>query len=318
MARKLKITVKEICETPTPKNENNELYSILKYKYKDRADAIVARFEAYTGRPFMWHAISKLTLLKFRDGIVKDLSPNAAKTNCAWLSNVIHIYCDEHFIQHRALCSTLSVQGERSTFAYILEEDIPNLVEYYRNCRTPIKRAISAFCIVEFYTGARKSDTVELTSGNIEQKTYIDGETSEVKNLDMIQYTSHKTKIHASVPIKPVVSEILSDDSILRTNITTQKIDYHIKNIFEEAGLTRPVQEHRAGKDLGMNGDVYRLCDAVSSHMFRRSFASNLDRNGVRLETISKMMGHTNSSQTRRYICNEDLVLDDDALNFFK
>lgn len=42
--------------------------------------------------------------------------------------------------------------------------------------------------------------------------------------------------------------------------------------------------------------------DGVSTHSFRRSFASNLHRQGYSLAKIARLLGHSSASMTARYV----------------
>ncbi|MCQ2232491.1 MAG: tyrosine-type recombinase/integrase [Paludibacteraceae bacterium] len=313
MGKKSKITV--ISEWPEGQKrttKTDKLVKILKYKYPERADVIIERFEAYTALPFTWDSIKAINIQLFKDGCYTDLSPNSAATTCAWLSSVIRLYGESYGENVSKICEMLTLRRERGKFAFVDERDIEQIIAYYRNEKDITKRAVAAMAIVEFYTGARKSDTTSLSDSNIERRDYIDKSTGEQKSVEMIVYTSKKTKINASIPVKPIVKEILSDESIKHARITTQMIDFHIKGICKSAGMSRIITEHRAGKDHSR--ELYKC---VSSHTFRRSFATNLDRKGVNIETTSRMMGHTNTEQTRRYVCGDTLVIDKDGMEFF-
>ena len=39
----------------------------------------------------------------------------------------------------------------------------------------------------------------------------------------------------------------------------------------------------------------------LHSHLARHTFATYMLRNGVKIENVSKMLGHTNITQTQRY-----------------
>ena len=51
-------------------------------------------------------------------------------------------------------------------------------------------------------------------------------------------------------------------------------------------------------KALGMAAGIEKR---LHSHMARHSFATHMLRNGARIENVSKMLGHTNITQTQRY-----------------
>ena len=42
--------------------------------------------------------------------------------------------------------------------------------------------------------------------------------------------------------------------------------------------------------------------DGVSTHSFRRSFATNLHKQGYSLAKIARLLGHSSASMTARYV----------------
>lgn len=306
-----KITIHEQCLVET--DTSNPFCAVLYYKFADRADIIVKRFMAYTGLPLEWESISVMSLTRFRDRCKIDMSPNSVSTTCAWLSAAISVYASDNGFNYRQLCETLSVKRDQGSFSFITESDMESIVDYYRHCDDIIKKAVAAHAIIEFYTGARKSDTEDLSISNIENKaSYVERTTGEIRYIEVVSYTSKKTRIRATIPLKYVVREIFEDETIGDIVVSTCLFNTKIKEIVKEAGIDRMVHERRSGEETDS-----LLSDVVSSHTFRRSFATNLYRKGVNIDTISRMMGHTNSQQTRRYICGDTLVLDTESLAFF-
>lgn len=311
MGKGKKLKVWHLCQTPT--DTSNELYQILSFKAPGRSEMLMRRFEAYTGLPLTWESITVQKLLLFRKHILEDLSINSAATNCAWLAAAIRVYCQDHGINPANYCKVLALRREKGIFVSVNQEEMDELEAFYRKCANPQLRAVSALAIIEYYTGARNSDTEGFTSSNVVEGSYIDQKTGETKKRLVIAYTSEKTNIKANIPVKPIVREILADESILGITIDNETFNRRIKQIFEIIGLDREVFEHRGSKDV-----TCRLCDAVTSHSFRRSFATRLNDKGVNIEMISRMMGHSNTQQTRGYVCGQNLVLDEKALEFFE
>lgn len=56
----------------------------------------------------------------------------------------------------------------------------------------------------------------------------------------------------------------------------------------------------------------------ITTHSFRRSFATNLDKNNARLTTIQKLLGHSDIATTARYIHNDYQTLYDDYSKLWK
>lgn len=313
MGRNSKITVFEECERPGLRTNRNLLYKILSMKTPSRAKTIAERFEAYTGCPFEFNSITMVNLSLFKERCFEDLAPNTIATICGWMAATVRIVAPDFGKNPEKLCSILTSPRERGTFAWVNQEEVDKIIEYYRTA-TGVKRSVAALAILEFYTAARKSDTTLFDGSNITSQNYIDKESKQLKTAYMITYTSRKTSIKASVPTKPIVEEILNDNLLDLQSVDTSTFNYHIKQIAIELNLDRKVSEHRAGVDIKDRP----LYECISSHSFRRSFATVLKNKGVSVDTIAQMMGHTNTQQTSRYIQSDTLVLDDNALKFFK
>ena len=127
----------------------------------------------------------------------------------------------------------------------------------------------------------------------------------------MLMYVSQKTKIQATVPLKPIVRELLS--STPRKEISDVAFNDILRNICLNSGITEQVKVFKSGKVAEC--EKY-LC--VSSHTARRSFATNLYLRGADLYSISKMMGHASVEQTTRYICCGLREQSEQVLEYFK
>ena len=54
-------------------------------------------------------------------------------------------------------------------------------------------------------------------------------------------------------------------------------------------------------KELKVLGRAAGIKTVLHSHLARHSFATRMLRLGVKIENVSKMLGHTNITQTQRY-----------------
>lgn len=313
MGRKLTITQFEFCKKHTDKNKS-AVFKVLKFKQPDRANVLMLRWEFYTGTSLDNNNITLFNIAKFKEHCYADMSPNSVATSCAWLASAIRISLSDEGKNPQKFCEALLCKREQGTFAWLTNEEMDKFVEFYKSTENNNDRAIVALAIIEFYTAARTSDTKSFSEANVLSQMYIDKNTKEIKQADMICYTSKKTNVKASIPIKPIVRKILEDSRIKGIVITTCVFNAKIKEIAKQIGLDRPVTEHRLGKDIKDRP----LHECLSSHSFRRSFATVLQRDGVSIDLVAKMMGHTNHMQTMRYVQSDTLVMEDNALKFFK
>ncbi len=130
------------------------------------------------------------------------------------------------------------------------------------------------------YTGLAYIDVSQLTPMNIVKG--IDGS-------DWIYTKREKTEVQVHIPILPTAFEIIhkyrdhpraQDHNKLFPPISNQKINSYLKEIADLCGITKP----------------------LSFHIARHTFATTVTlSNGVPIETVSKLLGHTKISTTQIY-----------------
>ena len=169
---------------------------------------------------------------------------------------------------------------EFGNFLELTDEELERIITYVpKNANEQLVR--TQFLIGAF-TGCRHSDYTRLNNRNI-----VGG---------MISYVSLKTKTHATVPLKPIVKELLTN--LPKEEVTDPTFNNNIRNICRKAGITEAVKVFKAGKEV--EGEKWEF---VSSHTARRSFATNLYLRGADLYSISQMMGHASVEMTQNYLC---------------
>jgi site-specific recombinase XerD len=131
---------------------------------------------------------------------------------------------------------------------------------------------IFLFCC---YTGYAPVDALELTERNLSKDS--------TGNL-WIMTSRAKTAIRANVPVLPTVEKIISkyknQQKGLIPKISNQKMNAYLKEIADVCGINK------------------HLTWYVARHTFATTVTLG---NGVRLENVSAMMGHTNTKQTQHY-----------------
>ncbi len=153
--------------------------------------------------------------------------------------------------------------------------------------------------IIGLYTGLRISDLLKLTKKDIDN--------------DFIYKKTTKTKFPVIIPIHPHIREILKKrDGKFPRAISDQKFNDYIKDVCKIVGFTEEIEGAKMCpievENNGKKKIIYRKKDGkfpkyelVSSHICRRSFASNLYGKLDTL-TIMKITGHKTESQFLKYI----------------
>lgn len=140
---------------------------------------------------------------------------------------------------------------------------------------TPRLEKVKDIFLFSCYTGYAPVDAMDLTERNL----------SEDSNGNLWIMTSRaKTAIRANVPVLPTVEKIISkyknQHKGLIPKISNQKMNAYLKEIADACGIDK------------------HLTWYVARHTFATTVTLG---NGVRLENVSAMMGHTNTKQTQHY-----------------
>ena len=175
--------------------------------------------------------------------------------------------------------------GKRLTYKdvdiqVLTNEEIDRLKEF-RPAKKYLEkvRQLSLFCV---YTGLASIDLQNLKRKHIEFNS--------VSKQYFIRKKREKTKVESLLPLFPPAKQQLDEwlpgweradaETLLAPSISNQKFNVYLKELIALLGINKK----------------------ISMHCFRHSFATTLAlENGVPLESVSKMLGHSKLSQTQRY-----------------
>lgn len=142
--------------------------------------------------------------------------------------------------------------------------------------------------IVGFYTALRFSDLMNLSVSHI---------TKEHK-IDVLKIRTSKTKEYVTIPLKPIVREILLKYDGKLPTISLQKFNDYLKELFKLANVNVRVARTEDNKEV-----FYEKWELVSSHTMRRSFATNAILRGINPELVRRITGHGSIKQLYEYVC---------------
>ena len=147
--------------------------------------------------------------------------------------------------------------------------------------------------LIGTWTGLRFSDFTEITPERIKQNE---------KGGYYIQLRQAKTGGLVVIPCHEVVLTILKKyDFVLPPAISNQKFNAYLKELCKEVGFFTRV-EVTATKGGKSQTTVFEKWERISTHTARRSFATNLYKDGVQAKTIMKITGHNTESSFYKYI----------------
>ena len=138
------------------------------------------------------------------------------------------------------------------------------------------------------WTGARFSDLEKISQTDIK-----DG---------FITFRQKKTNTKVTIPLHPVVSEILQKHNYkMPEPISNQKFNEYIKEVAEMAGMTSPeVLTRTVGGTL--KSETMPKFELISSHTGRRSFCTNMYKRGLPTLMIMSISGHRTEKSFLKYI----------------
>ncbi|WP_298117378.1 site-specific integrase [Flavobacterium sp.] len=172
---------------------------------------------------------------------------------------------------------------------FLTESEIETIYNKKFHCERLIQvRDIFIFCC---FTGLAYIDVKQLTSDHI--GIGIDGNKWIFKNRQ-------KTDTSSKIPLLPIPEQIMA------------KYASHPKCLNEETIL--PVlSNQKMNSYLKEIGDVCGIKTELTFHLARHSFATSITlTNGVPIESVSKMLGHTNIRTTQHYAKVVDRKVSDD------
>lgn len=180
---------------------------------------------------------------------------------------------------------------EKVTFITLTETEIQKIYDISFSEKPYLENA-RKWLIIGVWTGARVSDLLNFTKDNI-------------KN-GFIEYTAKKTNQKIVLPLHWQVLQILENNNgEFPRKISTQKFNDYIKKVCELVGINEEVQgsktiEIKKGVWRKVKG-TYKKYDLVSTHICRRSFATN-HYGKLPTPVIMAVTGHTTEKMFLNYI----------------
>jgi site-specific recombinase XerD len=199
---------------------------------------------------------------------IEGLKSNSAYKNIKSLYRVIHIAILNGWLQSNPF-KEFKCNYKQPIRPYLTETEILTIRnQKFKSKRLSTIRDLFLFLI---HTGLSYSDFYALTSANIE--IGVDGNPWIVINRK-------KTGIRSAIPILPIAKEILNKYEYNLPKVSNQKFNEHLKEIAGLCGISKH----------------------ISCHIARHTFATTITLSkGVPIETVSKLLGHTNLATTQIY-----------------
>lgn len=152
-------------------------------------------------------------------------------------------------------------------------------------------------CLVGAGTGQRWSDFSRYSQDHFYRT---------LKGVTILSVISTKTDTPVKVPVNlfPWLIPVLERNEYATPKMSMQKFNEGLKQLCKLAGFDERllIVEQYIGRKAVVKKSFAPKHELVSSHICRRSFATNLYRMGYSLAQIMPMTGHATESQLRQYI----------------
>ncbi len=167
--------------------------------------------------------------------------------------------------------------------------------------------------LISCYCGQRVSDFLRFDKSMIR---YEKNKAGELKPL--IEFTQVKTDKIMTIPLHSKIMEILKKyEGNFPRKISDQKYNEHIKKVCQAAKIKQPTHGVKFDKDTKKKVEKdYEKWELVSSHIGRRSFASN-NYGIIPTSFLMYITGHTTEGMFLTYIgkSNKDIAME--LTNYF-
>ena len=243
-----------------------------------------------------WGDISRSSLYDLKDHLDEAVSPGTARTILAYAKSLFHRY-EEDVKLPSGWEKILQAKAVKPMKTYLTEAELKRFEDAPVHTRKQM--LVKHLFIICAFTGLRVSDAMGLTPENI-----VDGN---------LHYVAKKTKKAGAIPLKAGLEErirwIAEHPGL---TITVKSYNEAVRKIAKDAGIDGEVVVLKAGKEV--KGPKWMF---LSSHTARISTASCLNRRGVPIGDICKLLQHSGTAMTERYIVRDRVELSAKAMAFF-
>lgn len=207
----------------------------------------------------------------------------------------------------------LSLERAKVDNIYLTFEEIKAIENIEQSKLTDSLINVRDWLIISCFTGQRISDFMRFTADMIRTEN----------DKKLIEFTQKKTGTVMTVGLHPKVIEILNKrNGQFPYAISDQKYNDYLKEVCELAELTQMVKGSKLIETAPESGifrkvtKEYRKCDLVSSHIGRRSYATNF-YGTIPTTYLINVTGHKTEAMFLNYIgkSNKDLAME--IINYY-
>jgi len=303
---KLRKIIKENCDGTKSCRPANSLLDYVEAYIRSRAHLIseptskryrvflhlLERFEGHRKRHLLLHEVNASFVKEFLEfGELEEYNKSTIGRTIHFVRTVLN------FLEKRGVRTyvyELELPKEKKVNLFVtLSED--ELVKLKETDVPPRLQAARDWLIISCYTGQRISDFMNFDIKNLEI----------IKGKPCISFVQQKTQKEILLPLHPVPLTILSANlNVFPQKLTAQKYNLQIKEVAELAGINSLVKVRKRKGFRAIEMFVQKW-EAITSHIGRRSFASNF-YGKIPTPLLMEATGHSTEQMFHRYISTID------------
>ena len=225
--------------------------------------------------------------LSYKVFLLKNMGCSTDKMNkcLCWLNRLVYIAVDREVIRSNPLEDIAYEKKNPPRLSHITRGELKQMLE------TPIEDSMLELArrmfIFSSLTGLAYVDIYRLYPHHI-------GKTAD--NRTYIREKRGKTNVEAFIPLHPIAEQILS---LYNTTDDTKPV------------FPLPIRDI-LWHEIHAVGNALEFKENLSHHQARHTFGTLLLSEGISIESIAKMMGHTNISTTQVYARVTDQKISED------
>lgn len=246
------------------------------------------RFEAYRLKSILLEDInSNLTKEFYEFGRIEKYSENTLSRSINFVRTILNDLEKKGF--NTSVNQVESPKKSNEQIAVILSES--ELLTIENASVSERLAAAKDWLLISCYTGQRISDFMRFKSDMIK----------DVGGCRCLSFIQQKTKKKILLPLHPVVEEVLSrNKSNFPVKIPIEKYNVQIKEIVKTAGINDTVMVNIRQGHRSRHLSVPKW-KAVSSHIGRRSFATNF-YGKIPTSLLIEATGHSSEAMFQKYV----------------
>lgn len=256
-------------------------YTTIKNLFKD--------FEDHRGKDVDFDDFDKDLYNEFVNYMIteKKYAINTYGRAVKFVKTVLNSATEQGYNSKQDFKSAFKGVSEPSDSTYLTETELEAINKLDLSGNFKLDRVRDLF-LVGCWTGLRFSDFTTI------RKEDINGDRIRIKTL--------KTKHKVVIPIHPTVKQILEKYNYeLPPAISNQKFNDYLGEVAKKAELNELFTKHitKGGKAISVTKSKYEF---VTSHVARRSFATNAYKRNIEPLLIMAITGHKTETEFLKYI----------------